>query len=57
MRIGKAIDHSHDVGVVLPNMPTPRRTQLRYGLTAALLPSIVLGARADEPKGDNREKR
>jgi hypothetical protein len=44
MRIGKAIEHSHDVGVVPPNMPKPRKTKLRYGLLAALPASIVLGA-------------
>jgi hypothetical protein len=43
MRMGKAIDHSHDVGVVPPNMPTPRRTKLRYGLLAILPASILLG--------------
>jgi hypothetical protein len=44
MRIGKAIDHSHDVGVVPPNMPTPRKKKLKYGLLAALPVAVVLGA-------------
>jgi len=44
MRIGKAIDHSHEFGVVPPNMPNPRKTNLRYGLLAIVPASILLGA-------------
>ena len=44
MRIGKAIDHSHDAGVVPPNMPTPRKTKVKYALLAAVPAALVLGA-------------
>ena len=44
MRIGKAIDHSHDAGVVPPNLPRPRKKKLQYGLLAAVPASILLGA-------------
>jgi len=45
MRIGRAIDHAQDRGVVPPNMPTARKTVLRYALLAATMPvAIVLGA-------------
>jgi hypothetical protein len=44
MRIGKAIDHSHDAGVVPPNMPKARETKLKYALLAAVPAAAVLGA-------------
>ncbi len=44
MRIGKAIDHSQDAGVVPPNMPKPRKTKVKYALMAALPTAVVLGA-------------
>jgi hypothetical protein len=44
MRIGKAIDHSHDVGVVPPNPPKPRKTKIKYALLAAVPAAVVLGA-------------
>ena len=44
MRIGKAIDHSHDAGVVPPGLPTPRNAKLRYGLLSAVPLSLALGA-------------
>jgi hypothetical protein len=44
MRIGKAIDHSHDAGVVPPNMPKPRKTKIKYALLAAVPAAVVLGA-------------
>jgi len=43
MRIGKAIDHSHDVGVVPPNLPQPRKTKIKYSLLAAVPAAVVLG--------------
>ena len=61
MRIGKAIDHSHDVGVVPPNMPKARKTKIAYVLLAAVPAAVVLGAvltakkkavKADESKVD-----
>jgi hypothetical protein len=44
MRMGKAIDHSHDVGVVPPKLPTPRRTKMKYAILAALPAAVMLGA-------------
>ena len=44
MRMGKAIDHSHDVGVVPPKLPTPRRTKVKYAMLAALPAAVMLGA-------------
>ena len=44
MRIGKVIDHSHDTGVVPPNMPKPRKTKIKYALIAAVPAAVVLGA-------------
>jgi hypothetical protein len=56
MRIGKAIAYSHDVSVVPPNMPKPRKTKVKYALLAAVPAAIVVGAvlkvkkKAVEPK-------
>ena len=44
MRIGKAVDHSHDVGVVPPDMPQPRKTKVKYALLAAVPAAVVVGA-------------
>lgn len=44
MRMGKAIDHSHDAGVVPPNLPTPRKTRIRYALWAAVPAAVVLAS-------------
>ena len=44
MRIGKAIDHSHDTSVVPPNRPQPRKTKVKYALLAALPAALVLSA-------------
>jgi hypothetical protein len=44
MRIGKAIDHSHNVGVVPPNLPKPRKTKIKYALLATVPAAVVLGA-------------
>ena len=44
MRIGKALDHSHDGSVVPPNMPKPRKTKVKYALLAAVPAAVVLGA-------------
>ncbi len=44
MRIGKAIDHSDDDGVVPPHLPKPRRTKLKYALLAAVPAAVMLGA-------------
>ena len=44
MQIGKAIDHSHDAGVLPPNMPKPRNTKVKYALMAAVPLAVVVGA-------------
>lgn len=44
MRIGKAIDRSHEVGVVPPDMPTPRKRKMGDALLAAVPAAVVLGA-------------
>jgi hypothetical protein len=44
MRIGKAIDHSHDAGVVPPDTPEPRKTKVRYTLMAAVPAVVMLAA-------------
>jgi DNA-directed RNA polymerase subunit RPC12/RpoP len=44
MRIGKAIDHSHDVGVVPPRMPLPPATKMKYAALAAVPVALVIGA-------------
>jgi len=58
MRIGKVIDHAHDVGVVPPKTATPTRTKVRYGLLAAVPASILLAMLAKRkkdtpPKGEH----
>ena|SRR5579871_5108314 len=42
MKMGKAVDHSHEVGVVPPNMPKPRNTKVKYALLAAVPAAVVL---------------
>ena len=44
MRIGRAIDRSHDAGVVPANMPKARKTKLKYALLAAVPAAVVLAA-------------
>ena len=43
MTMGKAIERSHDGGVVPPNMPEPR-SKMKFALMAALPVAVVLGA-------------
>jgi hypothetical protein len=45
MRIGKAINHSHNAGVVPPDLPKPRsETKFKYALLAAVPAAVLLGA-------------
>ena len=44
MRIGKAIEHSHDAHIVPRSLPTARKKKVKYSLLAALPVAIVLGA-------------
>ena len=54
MRIGKAIDHSHEVGVVPPRTPMPPATKVKYAVLAAVPVALVIGAivkgKKPEPK-------
>ena len=43
MRIGKPIDHSHEAGVVPPDMPKPRKNKVGYAMLAGLPVAFVLG--------------
>jgi hypothetical protein len=61
MRIGKAIDHSHDAGVVPPDLPKPRKTKIKYALLGAVPAAVVLAAvlkgrkRAAKPENGNAD--
>jgi DNA-directed RNA polymerase subunit RPC12/RpoP len=44
MKMGKAIDRSHDSGVVPPEMPTPRKTKVKYALLTVVPAAVVIGA-------------
>jgi hypothetical protein len=44
MRIGKAIDHSYDVGVVPPRPSKPPTTKVKYAVLAAVPVALVIGA-------------
>jgi hypothetical protein len=58
MRIGKPIDHSHDVGVLPPNMPRPRKSKLTLALMAAVPAAAMLGmALAGKKKVADQERR
>jgi hypothetical protein len=43
MRIGKAVDRSHDAGVLPPNMPKPRPAKT-FAFWAALPLGVLIGA-------------
>jgi hypothetical protein len=44
MRMGKAIDHSHDACVVPKNMPLPTTAKVKYAVLAAVPVALVIGA-------------
>jgi hypothetical protein len=44
MRMGKAIDHSHDAGVVPPKMSVSRSTKMKYAVLAATPLALAVGA-------------
>lgn len=56
MRIGKAIDHSHDAGVVPPNLPGPRPSMWKYIAVAAVPVAAVLGAMLKPRKSRKQER-
>ena len=43
MRMGKAIDRSHEVGVLPPNMPEPRKRNIKYAMLAVVPVAVLLG--------------
>ena len=52
MRMGKAINHSHDAGVVPPRAPTPPTTKVKYAVLAAVPVALVIGAVSKSKKPD-----
>jgi DNA-directed RNA polymerase subunit RPC12/RpoP len=52
MRIGKAIDHSHDACIVPAVPPKARHGKLKYAILASVPLAVVLGAALHSPKGD-----
>jgi hypothetical protein len=56
MRIGKAIDHSHDACVIPPDMRKPRKTVLADALGVAVPVAVLLGValRAKKPVVEKR---
>ena len=61
MKIGKPIDRSDTIGVLPPDMPTPRKSRVGYALLAAAPVALLFGVamkarnsrRADSP--ENRQ--
>ena len=43
MRVGKAIDHTHDACVVPRNMAKPRKSKLAYALGLSVPVAVLLG--------------
>ena len=52
MRMGKAINHSHDAGVVPPRTPIPPTTKVKYAVLAAVPVALVIGAVFKSKKPD-----
>ncbi len=42
MRMGKAIDRSHEAGVLPPDIPAPRKRKVGYALLAAVPAAVVV---------------
>jgi hypothetical protein len=55
MRIGKAIDRSHDAGVVPPGLPKPRKTKVKFTLLAAIPAAFLLRAFVSREKADQSD--
>ncbi|MEO8370874.1 MAG: hypothetical protein ABI806_16955 [Candidatus Solibacter sp.] len=45
MRIGRALDHSHDAYVVPHDLPMPRKTKVKYAVLAAVLGVVLKGGK------------
>jgi hypothetical protein len=50
MRIGKAVAISHDVGVLRPDAPPPRKSKVKYALWASVPLAFLAGATIKNPK-------
>jgi hypothetical protein len=57
MRIGKAIDDSHDACVLPPGMPRPRKTKLACALGLAVPIAVLIGAALTAKKPATEKKR
>jgi DNA-directed RNA polymerase subunit RPC12/RpoP len=55
MRIGKAIDRSHDAYVLPAEPPKPRLGKLKYAVLASVPLAVVLGAALQSPKPGEKE--
>jgi len=44
MRMGKAIDRSHDAAIMPPHTPMPRKTKVTAALLAAVPAAVLVGA-------------
>jgi hypothetical protein len=55
MRIGKLIDDSHDVDVVLKNMTLPLATKVKYAVLAAVPVALVIGVAFKAKKAGHKK--
>lgn len=44
MRVGHAIESSHDAGIVPPKLPAARKTKLKYALWASVPLAVFIGS-------------
>ena len=56
MRMGKAIEHSHEQCVLLPKIPPPRRTRVKYAVGIGLPLGVLIGTlfAAKKPKQEKK---
>ena len=58
MRIGKAIDRSHEASVLPPNMPRPRPSKFKVALWASAIPlGVLLGSALKSKPGPPKENK
>ena len=51
MRVGKAIERTHEHSVVVPKMPRTRKTKLKYALAGVGVPlAVLIGMKFRKPK-------
>lgn len=53
MRMGRAIERTHEAAVVDPRTPTPRKTKLKYALWASVPAALLAGLML---KNNNKKK-